>query len=150
MTPTHSDDAGLTPEIRREIAIDLPAHDLWALVSTPDGWRTWLVDEASIDEETGRGTVVDDGRVREVIIDTVVEGDNLTFTWWDAGDETGASQVRIAIDQHPDDRHRLTIVERPLGALHAAMSTSVSAAAIRWEVRAVSLWASSVRCAPRV
>ena len=147
MTPTHADDAGFTTtEIRREVEIDLPTDELWALVSTPDGWQDWLVDEVTIDEATGRGTVVDDGRTREVVIDTVVEGNYLAFTWWETDDETGASQVRIALDQRPNGRHRLTISERPIGLVTTVMSASVSAAAIRWEVRAVSLWANSVRC----
>lgn len=162
MTPTHSDDAGFAaPEIRREIDIDLPADDLWALVSTPAGWQNWLVDEATLDRTTGRGIVVDDGRTREVVIDTVVDGDYLTFTWWDTDHETDASQVRIAVDQRPDGRHYLTIVERPTGlrmrdgddlaaVRTTVMSASISVAATRWEVRALLLWTCSVRCAARM
>ncbi len=163
MTSTAPQDARTAAtEIRRKIDVDLPADDLWALIATSDGWRTWLVDEAFVDPETGHGTVIDDGRTRRVVIDTMVEGDHLTFTWWDTGDDAGydpgddiaASQVRIGIDHHPDGRRRLMIVERPVGlpgaALSASMSAAISTAAIRWEVRAVSLWTCSVRGTARV
>src|SRR6476619_4424034 len=59
----HSDDL----KIERITDLDLSADELWSLISTAEGWRSWLVDEAQLDVEPhAQGTATEDGVVRDV------------------------------------------------------------------------------------
>ncbi len=152
--------------VRRELDLDVGADELWNLISTAEGWRQWLVDDIDVAVTPGqRGTATDDGRSRQVAIDTVTPGERITFTWWDQDDAGAASVVEIGIGSVANGRRRLSITERPLTspAPHAAMgavmtnemvascdlASGVGVRVIRWEVRAVSIWALTVRCAVR-
>jgi hypothetical protein len=136
-------------EVRRTIDLDIAADELWALVATRDGWRSWLVDDAAVTiAPGGRGTTVENGRRREVVIGTVVDEEEIGFTWWDEHDPSGASRVRITIGAGPEGQRRLTVVECPVAAV--GLDVIGVSAAVRWDVRAVSLWATSVRGSARV
>jgi uncharacterized protein YndB with AHSA1/START domain len=121
--------------VRRDIEIDLPAAELWALVT--DGWEQWLVDAADVTVEPGgRGVVRDDEVDRAVRIDEVVDGERISFEWWPAARPADRSAVE------------LVVVATPSGALLRVTETFppqpravALAAAFRWEVRAVAAWA---------
>ena len=58
--------------IERTTDLDLDVSELWALISTADGWSAWLVDEADLTIATDEtGTATYDGVERSVQIDAV-------------------------------------------------------------------------------
>ena len=51
------------PTIERSTDLDMDVDELWQLISTAEGWREWLVDEADIDVSAGsEGSTSDAGR----------------------------------------------------------------------------------------
>ena len=129
--------------IERTTELELSADELWALISTAEGWSSWLVDDAQLVVETdAEGTATEDGVVRGVRIDSVVDGRGINFSWWDRDDPASASHVQLQIVELPDGRSQLHIAEQFVGAATAIMSTaSVSAeATVSWDVRILSLW----------
>ena len=129
--------------ITRQIDLDTPADELWALVSDPDQMATWLGDAVDVDVRPGgAGTVVDDGIVKHVVVEEVRESRELTFTWWEHDDRSTASRVVFTVDTH-ESGSRLTISET-LHAQAPRFSARASTATMRWEVRALALWACTV------
>ncbi len=64
-------------------------EELWQAVSEAEQLAVWLGDEVELEVRPGgRGTVVDDGERRRVVIDEVVDGQRLSFTWWPELDDT--------------------------------------------------------------
>ncbi len=131
--------------IQRSTDLDLDIDELWALVSTAEGWASWLVDDANITitpNSTGTTRV---GEIeRAVRIDSMVERRSVSFSWWDQGDsdsDRGSSMsfVRLDVVELPDGRSRLNVSERLSAAPTASASASISTA-IRWEIAMVSLW----------
>ena len=133
----------LQPEVQsieRTTDLDLGVDELWALISTAEGWSSWLVDEAELVVAPGAaGTAVEDGVVRDVRIDSISDGRRVDFSWWDRDDPTSGSFVQLTIVELPSGRSQLHITERFVGstAMSASMSTST---AVAWDVRLVSLW----------
>jgi uncharacterized protein YndB with AHSA1/START domain len=126
--------------VERTTELDLGVDELWALISTAEGWSSWLVDEAQIQiTPDSAGTAVEDGVVRDVHIDSISDGHTITFSWWDRDDPTSGSFVQLEIVELPNGRSQLNITERFVGAtaMSASMSTS---SAVAWDVRLVSLW----------
>lgn len=61
----------------------VPAAALWSAVSDAEQLALWLGDELELDVRPGGvGRLVEDGEVRRVVVEDVVEGERLTFTWW--------------------------------------------------------------------
>ena len=130
--------------ITRQVDLDTPADELWDMVSDPDQMATWLGDSVDVDlRPGGTGTVVDDGIVRHVHIDEVSESRRLSFTWWESDDRSTESRVVLAIGTIADGRSRLTITET-LPGQSPRLSARAAAATMRWEVRALALWAGTV------
>jgi hypothetical protein len=127
--------------IERTTELDLDVDELWALISTADGWSSWLVDETELVVATGAtGTAVDDGVVRDVRIDTITDRSGIGFSWWDRDDPASGSFVHLRIVELPNGRSQLNITEQFVGT-SAAMSASMStSSAVSWDVRLVSLW----------
>src|SRR6478735_10607120 len=92
--------------VERTVALDVDRQRLWDLIATPEGWRRWLVDEARLVD--GVGVVVDAGVERRVRITEVIDRESVAFTWWEDGDPTTVSHVRLTIA----DDGGLRIVER--------------------------------------
>jgi hypothetical protein len=136
---TQPDDLHDDLVVERNADLDLDAEALWGLISTSEGWSSWLVDEADVTiAPEADGTTTDDGVERSVHIDSVIEGSGIRFSWWERGDPSSVSQVQLDIVELPAGRSRLHISERLIGSTTtAAMSCSV---APTWEVRLVSLW----------
>ena len=125
--------------IERRTDLDMHVSDLWALISTADGWSSWLVDGADLTISAGEtGTAIHDGVEQSVQINTVTDGHSIGFSWWDRDDPASASYVQLEVVELPDDRSQLHITERFLGAAPTA-ATAVSCA-ISWDVKLVSLW----------
>jgi uncharacterized protein YndB with AHSA1/START domain len=121
--------------VRRDIEIDLPAAELWSLVT--DGWDQWLVDAADVTVEPGgRGVVRDDEVDRAVRVDEVVDGERISFEWWPAARPADRSAVELVVLPTPSGA-LLRVTETFPPQPHA----TAIAAAFRWEVRAVVAWA---------
>jgi hypothetical protein len=133
--------------IQRSADLELDVNELWALVSTAQGWASWLVDDADLDispNSTGIATV--DETERAVRIHSVVEGRRVTFSWWDRGeddrtrtDESSMSYVQLDIVELPDGRSRLNVSEQ-LGTASTTTASASLSSALKWEVAMVSLW----------
>jgi hypothetical protein len=131
--------------IERTTDLDLNVDELWELISTVEGWTSWLVDEAALAlVPDATGTAVDDGVVRDVRIDTVDDGRGIRFAWWDRDDPESASFVQLAIVELPEGRSRLHITEQFVGV--SATTSVSSSAAIGWDVKLVSLWLLALHC----
>ena len=110
--------------------------ELSRLVSEPDQIASWLGRDVVLDlRPGGQGRLTDDdGTVRHLAIDDVVEGEHMTFRWWPEDDEQAASEVVFALE--PAERgSRLLITETASSALTTASATS-------WDLRVLSLWLS--------
>ena len=118
------------PAIEREIEIDLSTEELWDLISTADGWRTWLVDDIDTDVRVGAAGVAIDDDVRRAIAVEHVGGGEVRFLWCD--DQGDVSRVTIAIDDG-GSRPRLRISEQWLAP--TACADCPLRAEQRWDLR---------------
>jgi uncharacterized protein YndB with AHSA1/START domain len=85
-------------EVTRTIELDGDPGDVWDLVVDGDRWSEWMVDDAAVEVAPGSaGHVDDDGGRREVRIETVNEGEGVSFEWWPAGRRDLASTVELRI-----------------------------------------------------
>ena len=121
---------------------------LWSLISTLDGWKSWLVDDADlVIAPAANGTTTNDGVERIVQIDSITAGRTVGFSWWDRDDPSSASYVQLDIVALPEGRSQLHIRERFVGAIGGASvsATASRAAGVSWEVRIISLWLMAVQ-----
>jgi uncharacterized protein YndB with AHSA1/START domain len=120
--------------VRRTIDLDCSAEALWRLVTSPDQMASWLGSDVVLDLRAGGpGRLVDDdGLVRHLRVDALVDGERLAFTWWPEDDEHAASEVVFVVER-TDGGSRLLITETSAGAAPAMATTS-------WDVRIISLW----------
>lgn len=128
--------------IDRVVDLDVDRDTLWKLISTEDGWRDWLVDEAQLVD--GAGVVRDGDVVRHVRVDGVHAERSIGFTWWEHDDPSTVSHVTLEIVDGgaDDDGARLRIREQLI-----AGAVGSREAALAWEVRVCSLWACTVAMA---
>ncbi|MGZ4771022.1 MAG: hypothetical protein ACXVLX_20630 [Ilumatobacteraceae bacterium] len=143
-----SDESG-DLSIERSVDLDLDVDALWTLLSTADGWRSWLVDDADIDiAPDAIGTVTNDGVERSVRIESVTTGRGVGLMWWHRDDPSTASYVQLDIVELPCGRSHLDITERFLGGttMTSTMMMSMtnasvtSSVATRWDIALMSLW----------
>jgi hypothetical protein len=135
--------------IERTTDLDLGADELWSLISSAEGWSSWLVDDAQLAvDPDAEGTATEDGVVREVHINSVVDHRAISFSWWDRDDPSSASYVQLQIVELPDGRSQLHIAEQFVGASTngTATATLSAEAALSWDVRMVSLWLLALHC----
>jgi uncharacterized protein YndB with AHSA1/START domain len=125
--------------IDRVVDLDVDRETLWKLISTEEGWRDWLVDDARLVD--GAGIVRDGDVVRQVRVDGVRSTRSIGFTWWEQDDPSSVSHVTLEIVDD-GDRARLRIAEQLITG-----TVSTPEAAIAWEVRVCSLWACTVAMA---
>jgi uncharacterized protein YndB with AHSA1/START domain len=127
--------------VERTTDLDIDVEQLWELISTSEGWSSWLVDEASVHvAPAATGSAIDDGVARDVRIDSVAARRSVSFTWWDRDDPTSISYVQLGIVELPHGRSQLHITERFVGS-------TTRADAVSWDVRLISLWLSIVQAA---
>ena len=124
--------------IRRTLELDCTVDELWRLVSEPDEIASWLGRDVVLDlRPGGRGRLTDDdGTVRHLAIDDVVEGELLTFRWWPEDDEQATSDVVFTIEPAKFGS-RLVITETA-----ASPALTATASATSWDLRVLSLWLS--------
>jgi hypothetical protein len=128
-------DAPLT--IERLIDLDLSATELWALIATTDGWRTWMVDRADLPLVPGAGgVVVDDGVERALHVFDMVDGRSVTFYWSEVGRSDDLSRVTLEIVEQANGRRAIKVSEQWLAA---ACADCPLRAADRWDLRACVL-----------
>ena len=125
--------------IERSTDLDLDVDELWTLVSTAEGWSSWLVDDANITiAPDATGTATNDGVERSVRIESVTAGRGIGLVWWDRDDPSTASYVQLEIVELPGGRSHLDITERLLGT--TPMASKSCSLASRWDVALISLW----------
>ena len=121
--------------IQREIDLDLPVEELWALIATAEGWRQWIVDEAQLELVTGaEGMVIDDGARRAVLVQDVVAGRSVTFHWSQTGRSDDLSRVTLEIVERADGRRAIKVTEQWLSPSQCA--DCPLRAGERWDLRA--------------
>ena len=134
--------------ITRRVDLDINADRLWDALTDSSQLATWLGDAVELDvRQGGTGTVVDDGIVREVRVDRVLQGRELTFTWWEADRPDVASTVTFAVEQLPEGASRLAIVETfdpDARGGRVAQARAAAGARERWSIRVLCLWAGTV------
>ena len=136
------------PVIERTTDLDMDVDRLWSLISTPDGWKSWLVDDADlVIAPAAGGTATNDGLLRSVRIDSVDAGRAVGFSWWDRDDPSSASYVQLDVVALPEGRSQLHVTERFLGATSSATASATmsTTAGVSWEVRIISLWLMAVQ-----
>ena len=122
------------PIIERTTDLEMDADHLWELISTADGWRSWLVDDTDVIVAPGAtGSTTEDGIERRVRVDTVTEGRTIGFSWWQRDNPSCGSYVQLDIVELPHGGSQLRISER-------FVSTTATATMSAWDVRMVSLW----------
>ena len=133
--------------IQRQIDLDVSSTEMWDLIADPQQLAAWLGDSADIDlRPGGRGQVDDDGVRRDILVERIESRRGLAFTWWEHDDPSATSRVVFEIEAMPTGGSRLNITET-LSADIAAGSAEATAAQLRWDVRALSLWACTVGAA---
>ena len=125
--------------VERTTDLDIDVKELWTLISTADGWRGWLVDDADVTIAAGSGGVVVDDQIERVVhVGAITEGHRIDFSWSEVGEPSTTSYVQLEIVELPAGRSRLNITERfPSSTTTAAMSAAVTTT---WDVRLISLW----------
>ena len=130
--------------VERTTDLDMDVDRLWSLISTSDGWKSWLVDDADVViAPAATGTSSNDGVHRTVRIDSVDAGRTVGFSWWDRDDPSSASYVQLDVVALPEGRSQLHITERCVGA--TGSTTASRTAGVSWEVRIISLWLMAVQ-----
>src|SRR5690242_13128488 len=89
--------------VRRSVTLDASADEVWRLLTDADELAGWL------GEVDGNRLTELDGSVRYFVLDEVVEGQRVGFTWWGADDEI--SEVTFTVDETADGT-RVTVEER--------------------------------------
>lgn len=108
----------VTTDIAREIRLDAPSDAVWPLLVDPDALGTWLGGDVEIELRPG-GRVEfrpHDARegARHGVVDDVVEGSRLVFTWCDPdGSDQPATTVTFEIGDD-DDATWLRVRETPV------------------------------------
>jgi uncharacterized protein YndB with AHSA1/START domain len=102
--------------VRREVVLDAPREDVWALIADAEGLSAWLGDDVELDAVAPgqRGVVHDDGELRHVTVEEVEERRRVALSWCAPGGRP--SLVELTLDDVPDGT-RLVVVEVPLTAL---------------------------------
>jgi hypothetical protein len=130
--------------IERITDLDMDVDQLWSLISTRDGWKSWLVDDVDVAiTPAANGTAIDDGVERTVKVDSVIAGRTVGFSWWTPDDPSSSSYVQLDVVELPGGRAQLHITERFVGA--TASATMSRSAGVSWEVRIISLWLMAVQ-----
>jgi uncharacterized protein YndB with AHSA1/START domain len=86
--------------VQREVVLDATVDEAWSLLTEPDELAAWLGTPVALDLHPG-GTAAylePDGTSRFAMIEEVVEGQRLSFVWWDS-DGAVPSRVEFELTQ---------------------------------------------------
>jgi uncharacterized protein YndB with AHSA1/START domain len=89
--------------VRRSVTLDASVDEVWRLLTDADELAGWL------GEVHGDRITELDGSVRHFLLDEVVEGERVGFTWWQEDGEI--SEVVLTVDETADGT-RVTVEER--------------------------------------
>jgi uncharacterized protein YndB with AHSA1/START domain len=89
--------------VRRSVTLDASVDEVWRLLTDAGELAGWL---GTVDGD--RITEVD-GTVRRFVLDDVVDGERVGFTWW--GDDDQVSEVVFTVDE-TEEGTRVTVEER--------------------------------------
>jgi uncharacterized protein YndB with AHSA1/START domain len=101
-------------QVTRSVDIDAEADDVWRAVADPGERGRWLDDP----DARSRAMRVDQ-------LDVTAAERRLTWTWWQPGDESGASTVSVVVAPREGGGTRVVITE----SLPAQASASAGAGA---------------------
>lgn len=86
--------------VTRDVVLDLSVEEVWQLLTDPDELAAWFAAPLALDLRPGGvAAFADGGTVRRAVVDEVVEGRRLAFTW-DDGDGTLS---HVTFDLHADE-----------------------------------------------
>ena len=115
-------------QIDRELETTAAPDAVWAAIAEPDGLGDWLEAEVELDlQPGGAGSFrFADGEVRRAMVEEVVPGRELTFSWWRIGSlqtraPVGApTTVTITVEPLPAGGSRFRVREVTASRAHAA------------------------------
>ena len=89
--------------VRRSVTLDASSGEVWKLLTDADELAGWL---GTVDGDVLREL---DGTARRFVVDEVVEGERLAFTWWT--DDGEVSEVVFSLDE-TEEGTRVDVEER--------------------------------------
>lgn len=114
--------------VRRDVTLDAGRAAVWRALTDRDRLAGWLA--AAVDVEIREGatgtTTDDDGTVRDVTVEEVRPGRRLALRWCADGEEP--TLVELTVDDAPDGRTRLVVVEMPVRLVRAVADEAVGGA----------------------
>jgi uncharacterized protein YndB with AHSA1/START domain len=120
--------------VHRTVTLDASLDEVWRLLTDTDEVAGWL---GTVDGDTIREL---DGTARRFVLDEVVEGERIGFTWWTDGDEGTVSEVVFTVDETADGT-RVTVEER-------AVLAGAGGKVCQWDDRLLSLEMSVLTRSP--
>jgi uncharacterized protein YndB with AHSA1/START domain len=142
---------GQTPEpaiervVERTVELDCDTTELWHLVSDCRELEGWLAPHVDLDlRPGGTGQLTDDeGVVRQVRVDEVIDHERVTFTWWPEDGSGGASVVTLVVAPSTGGS-TLYVTEAVLPARGIRMTAKASTtSSCAWGWRLGLLWLRS-------
>jgi len=114
--------------IDRELETTAAPDAVWAAVAEPGGLGDWLEAEVELDlRPGGAGSFrFADGEVRRAMVEEVVPGRELTFSWWRIGSlhtrapVSAPTTVTITVEPLPAGGSRFRVREVTASRAHAA------------------------------
>jgi uncharacterized protein YndB with AHSA1/START domain len=114
--------------IDRELETTAAPDAVWAAVAEPDGLGDWLEAEVELDlQPGGTGSFrFADGEVRRAMVEEVIPGRELTFSWWRIGSlhtrapVSSPTTVTITVEPLPTGGSRFRVREVSASRAHAA------------------------------
>jgi uncharacterized protein YndB with AHSA1/START domain len=89
--------------VRRTVTLDASPDEVWRLLTDAEELAGWL---GTVDGDTLREL---DGTARRFVLDEVVDGRRIGFTWWT--DEGDVSEVVFTVDE-TEEGTQVTVEER--------------------------------------
>jgi uncharacterized protein YndB with AHSA1/START domain len=74
--------------VERDVVLDTDCEEAWRLLTDPDELAEWLGTPITLDLRPGGAAAYleSDGTVRHAVVEQVLEGERLSFVWWDPAD----------------------------------------------------------------
>ena len=114
--------------VQRDVVLDTSREDAWHLLTDPDELAAWLGTPITLDLRPGGAAAYlePEGTTRHAVVEQVLEGEVLSFVWWDS-EEGVASRVVF----------ELTAVEHGVKVEVTETRASVAGASLRLPVGAM-------------
>ena len=107
------------PLVERETLVEATPEEVWEALTDEDRLQEWMAPEVELDPTEGGEISVRDGdEERSGTVETVEEGERLSFTWSRPGE--GESFVEFTLEPLPAGT-RVRVVETPIGPTAIAL-----------------------------